>query len=88
MDEIVTAPPQMHASSSPGFPLQRPNLSESLCHQASPDSLCWLAGYRRPHSARVRSIYSKQGIEESCLGATFDIEVKGCTTLLDRGSER
>ena len=87
MDEIVTAPPQMHASSSPGFPLQRLNLSESLCHQASPDSLCW-SGYRRPQSARVRSIYSKEGIEESCLGATCDIEVKGCTTTLDRGSER
>jgi len=49
VDEIVTAPPQMHASSSPGFPLQR---------------------YRRPHSARVRSIYSKQGIEDDRADAT------------------
>ncbi len=30
VDDVVIAPPQMHASSSPGFPLQRPNLSESL----------------------------------------------------------
>lgn len=40
--ETETAAPSMHASSSPGFPLQR---------------------YRRPQSARVRSIYAKQGVD-------------------------
>eukprot|EP00435_Cladocopium_sp_Y103_P029060 s826_g7.t1 len=40
--ETERAPPPMHASTSPGFPLQR---------------------YRRPQSARVRSIYAKQGVD-------------------------